>query len=302
MSRLAAPPLLLLLLAAFAVTSCKNDEPASIEKPAPSVIAEPTPPPPPKLDLSGPLPPETSAVFFSADGAITPLGCFDVRTKKLVGGRKCLALVPSDAEVLLSSAFSNDLDKVGTRKNSMCEVGDKPSSFSTARLDAGAAYDWAAWPRSLGRVVEAVSADTRGNRAKQLKPDELEAVRAQIRALRASAADGDIRPHQKASLDLDGDEKLERFISVVVAHPSDPDRYLFSGLFMAPGGDLARLRPIHTSRKPNDIVSLEGAVDLDGDGRRELWLSMAFDGGSGSALVRVGDKTSTLLAPWTCGV
>ena len=292
-------------LALLVGAACKKDPPpppAEAPPPPPAPAEEPEAPPKPRIDLSGPVPPETSAVFFSVDGAMTPLGCFDASKNKLRGGADCLALVPEGGDVVLSSAFSTELDKVTGPKAAMCEVGGKPQSLGTPRLDGGAAFDWAAWPKSLGRVVEAVSAETRQAKKKQLNAAETEAIKAAIAKLAPKAAEGELRPHQKATVELGGDDNPELFISVVVAHATDPDRYLFSGLFMAKGGDLATLAPVHTSTKPDDVISLEGAVDLDGDGKRELWISLAFDGGAGDRIFRLDDKGAEPLAGWTCGV
>ncbi|TPV93233.1 MAG: hypothetical protein B7733_21565 [Myxococcales bacterium FL481] len=293
-------------LAASPFAACKQDPPPPpVETPAPTPPAPvpvPQEPAKPRIDLSGPVPPETSAVFFSVDGAMTPLACFDAEKKRLVGGQACKKLMPDGAEVLLSSEFSTELDKAGGAKAAMCEVGGKPQSIGTPRLDGGAAFDWAAWPKSLGRVVEAVKAETRKDRNKQLSPDEVAAVKAVIAKLAPRAAKGELRPYQKATLELGGDDRPELFLSVVVAHPTDPDRNLFAGLFYAPGGDLASLKPIHTSTKPDDFIALEGAVDLDGDGQRELWVSLAFDGGAGDRVFRIDGDKANPLAPWTCGV
>jgi hypothetical protein len=111
---------------------------------------------------------------------------------------------------------------------------------------------------------------------------------------------GEFLSKQKASLDVDADGKKELFVSAVMLNPSDPDRYLFSGLFMAPGGDLANVQLIDRVKKGTDVVKLFGAVDLDGDGKRELWTGVAFEGGAGERIVQLGAEPKPL-GKWTCG-
>jgi hypothetical protein len=255
----------------------------------------------PELDLSGPVPPETNAVFFAVDGAMIPLACFDQKSGKLDAGKACLKMVEKDQEVLLSSEYGRALDKVGDPKNALCEVGDTPTSLGTPALDSGQTYEWATWPKSLGTKAEQTKSDTKSDTATALSDDEKAKLTEAVLAKKPGAEKGELRCNQKASLDIDGDGVPETFFSVLVAHPTSPDRSLFSGLYMAPGGDLGQLKLIEFSKRDLDVLTIRGAVDLQGDGNRELWVGLTFDGGSGDRIVVLDGDKATPLGKWTCG-
>ena len=289
------------LLAGFAVltSACKDkkDEPAKEDKKeAPAPAPEPEPEPPkPRFDLSGPTPPETSAVVFSVDGALLPLACFDKDKGELVPGKECKPLVAQGSQVYMESSFgTKELDKIGEPGPSMC--GDE--GITTPTLSEGASFDWAVWPKSLGPEFAQIDPDTWTAGGAHLEEVEEKAALDAINKIRN--VKGDFQSKQKASVDVDGDGKDELFISAVLINPADPDSYLFSGLFMAPGGDLGQLQLIDRVTKGTDTITLRGAVDLDGDGKRELWTGISFDGGNGDRMVKLGEEPKPL-GKWTCG-
>src|SRR5690606_27654981 len=147
LARQVAPPLALVLALASACggaadpeKGAKADPKAAAAKPEPAATQ-------PEgvsldkavtaLDLSGPVVPETRAVFFTVDGALIPIGCFDKAKNKLAGGKDCLALVKADDEVYLRSNSVEKLDKIGAPKSSMCQPGEaKPTSLGIASVDS----------------------------------------------------------------------------------------------------------------------------------------------------------------------
>jgi hypothetical protein len=293
----------LAVLAALALLlpACKGEE----EKPPEEKKVEKQLPPPtdttpvgPQFDLSGPKPPETSSAVFAVDGALLPLACFDKDKGKLVPGKECAGLVAEGSEVYMESSFGNKaLDKTGAgTKPSLC--GDS-GALPTAQLDSGAAYDWGVWPKSLGPDYKQMHPDTWSDRGARL--DEAEATAIQAAITKVRNVKGDFQPKQKASVDIDGDGKDELFVSAILGNPADPDTFLFSGLFMAPGGDLANIVLIDRSKKGADVIRLRGAVDLDGDGKRELWTGLSFDGGSGDRVIQLVDGDPKPIGGWTCG-
>lgn len=289
-------------VALLTVSGCRSEpEPeAKTDKPAAKTPEAPPPdttPAEPQFDLTGPKPPETSAVVFSVDGALLPLACFDMGKKAIAVGAECVGLVAEGSEVYMESSFGKKaLEKTGAG-TAMSTCGDE-GAIPTAALTAGADYDWAVWPKSVAPTFEQLSPDTWSDRGARLEEVEAKAVQDAITKLGVSK--GEFLSKQKALLDVDADGKKELFTSVVMVNPSDPDRYLFSGLFMAPGGDLANLQLIDRTKKGTDVVKLFGAVDLDGDGKRELWTGIAFDGGAGERIVQLGAEPKPL-GKWTCG-
>jgi len=253
------------------------------------------------LDLSGPKAPEASTVFFAVDGALVPLACFDKDVGKLKGGTDCGKMVADGESVYVESEFTKALDVIGGPHNALCEVDDSPTSRSATSVAGGAAYDFAVWPKSAATLVRRAPADSLSERATQLASGEQEALVAAISKVKSSASKGELRLKQKVELDIDGDGKAEIFFSAVMAHPSSADRNLFTGVLMAPGGDLGALRLVEESKRDTDVVVLNGVVDLDGDGKHELWTGLSYDGGSGDRVVKIdGDKVEAL-SKWSCG-
>ncbi|PRQ04547.1 hypothetical protein ENSA5_06710 [Enhygromyxa salina] len=295
-------PLAVVTLGVLLLTlpGCKKEaepEPKQEEKkaePAPEPEPEPVEP---RFDLSGPKPPETSTVVFSVEGALQPMACFDKDKGGLASGADCVGLVAEGSEVYMESSFGTKaLSKTGagTKTSTCADEGAIP----TAELDGGADYDWGVWPKSLAPEFTQISPDTWSDRGARLDEAETKAVQEAMAKIRN--VQGEFQPKQRATADIDGDGKDELFASAVLINPADPDTYLVSGLFMAPGGDLANLQLIDQAKKGADVIKLLGAVDLDGDGKRELWTGITFDGGAGERIVQLGDKP-TPLGKWTCG-
>lgn len=292
----------LAVLAALALLlpACKDEEPVEDKKEE----KQPPPPPPdttpaePQFDLSGPKPPETSSVVFAVDGALLPLACFNKDKGQILAGKECAGLVAEGSEVYMESSFGNKaLDKTGAgTKPSLC--GDS-GALPTPQTDGGAAYDWAVWPKSLGLEFKQMDPETWSDGGARLDDAESKAIQDAIAKIRN--VKGDFLPKQKAKADIDGDGKEELFVSAILLNPADPDTYLFSGLFMAPGGDLGNVQLIDRSKKGADVIRLRGVVDLDGDGKRELWTSVTFDGGNGDRIVQLANGEPKTIGNWTCG-
>lgn len=290
-----------LALLAPALSSCKGD-PEPEAKKEDEKKAEPLPAPDPgpvepQFDLSGPKPPETSSVLFSVDGALLPLACFDKDKGAIASGPDCAKLAAEGSEVYMESSFGKKaLDKTGAgTTNSTC--GDE-GAIPTPGLASGADYDWAVWPKSLGTEFKQIDPDTWSDRGARLDEAQTAAVSGAI--AKVQPKQGEFQPRQNATVDVDGDGKDDLFISAILLNPSDPDTYLFSGLFMAPGGDLAGLQLIDQAKRGTDEIKLLGVVDLDGDGKRELWTGLTFEGGAGERVAQLGDKP-TSLGKWSCG-
>lgn len=288
-------------------TGCGKDETKKEEEPKKE---EPKLPERPKeedlnpekvLDLSGPKAPEADTVLFAVDGALVPLACFEKATGKVKGGTECGALVPEGDQVYVYSEYSKDLDTIGGPKNALCEVGDKPTSRSAKSVDNGNAYEFAVWPKSAAPLVKAIPAAAREEQALEWDAAETDAVKGAITKYRSRAGNGDFRPQQKAEIDIDGDGKNEVFYAVIVAHPTSADMNLFSGVWMAPGGDMSKLMLIDESKRETDVVVLNGVVDLNGDGKFALWTGVTWDGGSGDRVVVLEGDKATPLSRFSCG-
>ena len=106
---------------------------------------------------------------------------------------------------------------------------------------------------------------------------------------------------QAYSMDQDGDGKPERFYAVAALDEEEEEyAFLFSALIMEPG--TGRGRPVLIWRDDRNAVVLRGAMDLDGDGSRELWLLLTPTSGGGVAheMVLVSQGRAAPMGGYRC--
>jgi hypothetical protein len=247
----------------------------------------------------GPVPPATSMVFYVVEGALLPLGCFDQPRKALRPGSECLDLPPPGAEVRLSAGETSVVKTLGEPTEPLCTRGEgRKTARAIPGLTTGANFEWAVWPRSTFKEVVVVPDETVFSTGKPLDGPERTALAAAIK--RVGQAEGELVAHQIARLPAAQEGSQDLFYSVFVTDPA-AEEYRFSGIFLAPGGNLERLQLLEQSRSKKDVFEVRGALDLDGNGTRELWLRMIFDEGAGDALVRVDAQGARRLGSWSCG-
>ncbi len=256
-------------------------------------------------DLSGPVPPETSAVFYVVDGssALQPVGCFVKDGNKLAAGDDCLKVGKDGDPIYLKSATSAELDTLGKGKHPLCDVGatGSPSALSAPKVDAGQNFDFATWPKSLGNKVLEISADTWSEDAHEVSDSDREALAAAIKGINAKATEK-VEIHQAAKLDFDGDGKDDEFFSAFIVDPRDTDKFLFSGLFVRRGSAPDKLALVEKDKTKQETFTLRAAPDLNGDGVHELWVNAAFNEGGGDRMYRVDGDGFKALGKWTCGM
>jgi hypothetical protein len=227
----------------------------------------------------------SAVLFVVAFDALLPIGCHDARTKRWSAGAACLDLVPDDAEVLFESGRRAKTGGTRTPVVSDCTLPTKllrfepqrPAEAPSAKKGAKApdrplssdepAGSWAIWStgdpprprRLLWEGTKKGSAD--------LADGDLEQLAAAWRAL---ASGDELRVVQGASADLDDDGTSELYFSVHGAGFDPAARTGTSALLFAarPGAPLV---PVRTSN--HAVYRVDGVVDLDGDGRSELWLT-----------------------------
>jgi hypothetical protein len=251
------------------------------------------------LDLSGPVPPEASTVFFTVDGALIPIGCYDSAKKKLAGGKDCLPLVKAGDEVYLRSNSVEKLDKAGGPKSSMCQPGeDKPTSIGVPAVDAGETFDYAVFPKSMGKLVQAVDPDTFSEKGRVASDEEKKALSDLIKP------DAELQINQSVSADLDGDGQPEKLFSVYVVNPKDSERLSYSGVLLQRGTEAGKWVPLLESRNDTETYTVRAFVDLDGDGTQELWVNAILtEGGAGDRILKLKQGGGAEpLAKWSCGI
>jgi hypothetical protein len=245
----------------------------------------------------GPVPPDTSMVFFQAEGALIPLACFDKDKGEVRGGAACLSLVPAGADVRVSAGDQAFNKKTGDRATPTCldATGNK-DALSAEGLTGGAEFTYGAWPPSALKIVTLVSPDSTSPAATQIDDD----TKAKLAA--AVPAKGELTVQQVAEIDVDGNAKKDGIYSVFIPHRSLPGQYAWSGVFLAPDGDLGGLVLLAKSASNKDVFEVLGTLDVDGQGSRELWIRMVYAEGAGEAVFQLDGKSAKALAKWSCGV
>ena len=247
-----------------------------------------------------------AAVFFvvASGGLLVPLACRDGKHAELLGEAACLALVPAGAKVRLDNGA---VVETGAPTQATCEASG--GTAEALPLVAASSYAelsgwrYGVWPADGAPAVAAqprVSTDSRVT----LPPSELAVVQGAVtRALAAdagAAAPADLSRlvvSQAVTLDLDADGAPERLYSVQLPKRDSETEYAFSGLLVASGKAPEQISVLHRSEL--DRFWVLGSMDLDGDGRPELWIASAYYEGEGMFVDEVG--RGRILGGWSCG-
>ncbi|MBL9104393.1 MAG: hypothetical protein JNL82_25835 [Myxococcales bacterium] len=248
------------------------------------------------IDTAGPVPPEVSAVLFTVDGALIPIGCF-IKGKKLASGKDCLSVVKKDDEVYLKAKSVEKLDKIGDPKSANCEVGGgAATSLSTPSTDTGATFDYAVAPKSLARVLTPMPEDSWSDRKPSLSAEETAAL------VGLSKVTGALTIGQNASHDVDGDGTPDKIVTAFQIDAKDSERYSFSGIFLQRGNAPGKWAVLLSDKSDVKSYTVRAAVDLDGDRTAELWVnSVGTDGSGGDALFQLSGDTAKPVGKFSCG-
>lgn len=259
------------------------------------------PPPPPPLGPPVPLSGASGAalVLFATssraagrDGepvdlsVLVPLACRD--QSQLTGGFACLGMVPEGSTLALEGG---ERVTPGMRGRPYCQ-GRSARTEGLVLEQPEDTPGYAVWPPSALKAVKPIERgagcrgwcrfDRTGHPRVRIKP----AVRRRL--LKAARRHGlesgpeTLEVVQEVTVDLDGDGKPEQLYSVAVPDgETDAYDFSFSALFVVHGTKRPRL----LLRRDSHAVVLRGTVDLDRDGRRELWLLLSPTVGVGDSWV-----------------
>jgi hypothetical protein len=245
--------------------------------------------------IEGPVPPETSMVFFTIEGSLMPLACWDKDKKKVLAAEDCLGMVAKDADVRVASKFSQFNKKAGDRTVPTCLAGeDKKVAIAVEGITAGADFVYGAWPPSAIKAVTRAPDDT-------TKPENtMVGDTEKTKLLGVAGVDGEILVNQVWEIDLDGDGKADKLFAAYVPNPTNPEAHKWSGLVFAKGGNLEELTVIEGIKSKPDVVEARGVLDLDGDKKSEIWIRRTSeDGSAGERIYRLGKGDG--IGKWSCG-
>lgn len=285
------PVALLATLASLA--ACGDPAPPPASPPPAAKPAEPPPPPP-----EPPPPPTGRALWVAGEFGLSPVACFLDQTRQFAAGEACLALAPVGAEVAL---MSGQVARVTGRGQATCaDATDEPTATIDAPRDRlrGEAVSPPALERELAYAPPTVPAEVDRAAPKELRERVAAALAAAFPALGPANKP---RIDQRAALDLDGDGAPEELIAASVPGPAndeDAPLRLSALLLAAAAGPPALLRGREHTRERYTVI---GALDLDGDGARELYLNTYDDDGFSLSIERQGPAGLTTEGRWSCG-
>ncbi len=289
---LRATPAALALLAL--AVGCSEPTPPPAPKPAPAAApapAEPATPAPPPT-------PTGRAILVASEFGLSPVACFLDHTKAFAAGEACLPLAPTGAEVwMMSSAAAA---KVTGRGTSECAGAPREATLAVD-VPRDSLRGEAVFPPALKDALQYTPASAPPD-VDRAAPKELrERVAAALAAAFPDAGKLAPRIDQTAALDLDGDGAPEQLVAASVPGDSgDDDAPLRVAALLLAQGDapLALLRGRASGRERYHVV---GAVDLDADGRRELYLNTYDPDGFSLSLERQTPEGLRTEGRWSCG-
>lgn len=257
--------------------------------------------PPVKAAPPADMPLDTRGRVFLVGGEVgfVPVACHDLQGgARSLAGDACLPMLPVGSAVRAEDGGERKVS--GTAK--------EPCGGVTAVTVEGSADAWrghATTPPVQGEWVEVVPPVTPPE-ADKAAPDELrrrlvEQLGADRPELAAAAKKLQIR--QRAVVDLDGDGQPEQLAAVALtgAPGEDGEETLaYAGLYLVPAGDVPP-RALVGAAPGGPQYTVLGTLDLDADGKRELWLNTYEADRFTQSVQQVGPAGLVELGSWGCG-
>ena len=249
--------------------------------------------------VDGPVPPDTSMVFFAVEGSLYPLACFDKDAGAIKSGDACLKMVKAGDDVRVASHDSQYNKKAGEPIEPQCLAGSgKKVAIGVDGITEGADFLYGTWPPSGIKIVKEVDADSTSPSRAHVTDDEKAKLEAAIKAAGGRTGE-ELKVHQVA--EVVGLTDKDKVYSVYVPDPKVLEQYKWSGAFLAEGGSLDKLTLLEKSKTKKDVFEVRGWMDLDGDKKSELWMRLVFAEGAGDRLVKLESGKATAVGKWSCG-
>jgi hypothetical protein len=296
------------VMGAWAMAGC-HDEPL--------VYSGELPPPPAAQALAASPTPKPSVVLLRHwQGALIALACYDQSLHKLRAGDACAALIPDGAEVRLGDAHTVAVQRAPLLN---CKTPSGEVVHPTFRVLSGPPADASPTPApplalwSSGPLPKLELAPMPPEPI-PLPPTESRAISDSARLLLPSTQRlllGEVSVDNVWSVDLDADGLRERLDQVRLFEVRGRFAML-TGVFVVSGLEAVALRPLRVQLIPSEEgerlgrndhshdATMLAALDLDHDGRRELWLQLKRPGFTTDTVGRfTGDGLATF-AELTC--
>lgn len=283
------------VVVAAMMTACGGEAPPA---PAPTPKAAPPPAPAKATEPEVALHDRGRVFLVGGEVGFVPLACSDkggAKPERFKTGDACLELLPKGAQVRGEDGTARTV--TGTAKD--------PCEGATAVTVEGSGDAWrghATAPPVDAEWVEVVPPTTPAE-DDAAAPAELRArVVAQVEKDHPGVKAKKLQVRQRALLDLDGDDAPEQVLAVAVpgAKDADGDETLaFAGLYVVAPGD-APPRKLAGSAPGTVQYRVLGVLDLDKDGKVELWLNTYDADKFTQSLASVGEAGLEQFGHWVC--
>lgn len=274
--------------------ACGGDAPPP---PAATPQAAPAPEPVKQEPAEVPLHDRGRVFLVGGEVGFVPLACtIHGATPPVASGDACLALLPIGASI---RGMDGAAIKVAGTAKDPCGATAVTIEGSQAALRGHATA-----PPVDDEWVEVVPVST-PQEDDAAAPAELRAkVAAQVEADHAGLKAKKLEVRQRALLDLDADGAPEQVIAVAVPGPKDADgdeTLAFAGLYVI-GPDDAAPRKLAGGAPGTVQYRVLGVLDLDKNGKPELWLNAYDSERYTQSVEQVGEAGLTQLGRWVCEV
>lgn len=274
----------LLLTSLFACGEAKSP-PAVASGPKLAPIETPAP--------AAPVKPYGRVFLIAGETGLAPIACHEAHVPKFSTGADCLALMPTGSEVKLDAGLAVKVTGVGT---AVC--GGGPAVVVAATPEQLRGHATAPADASFVEVLPPMTPQEAAKAAPELTATLAALVLVEHPTLTDTKA---LQLRQLAEIDLDGDKQPERLVSVTLPGADEDAGPAFAAIYLVPPEADARPRKLKGEPGLGVQYTILGALDLDADGRPELWLNSYDDDGFSWSIEQVGSALLTELGRVRCG-
>ena len=285
--RAPSSPSLFVSLASLLYLACGESAP-----PAPTAAASPTATAPAPV-VAPPAKPHGRVFLAASEAGLIPIACHEAHVPKFSTGAACVALMPVGSAVKLEAGAVAKVTGAGT-----AECGGGPAVVVEATPETLRGHATAPADANFVEVLPPMTPQEAAAAAPELTASLAALVLSEHPALGDTKA---LQLRQLAEIDLDGDKQPERLVSVTLPGADDDAGPAFAAIYLVPKEAEARPRKLKGEPGAGVQYTILGALDLDADGRPELWLNSYDDDGFSWSIEQVGSAQLAELGRVRCG-
>ncbi len=272
--------ILVLMVAACGEPPAK---PAPVKTPVAAPVATP---------VAAPAEPHGRVFMSASEAGLAPIACHLAHVSKFSQGDECLVLLKTGSNARLESGQVTRI--TGTGK---ADCGEGLAALVDAPVEALRGHAIAPVDTDFVEPIPPVTPAEADKAAPEpLRARLREALLREAPELAPATA---LQVRQVANIDLDADGKPET-LAVIALPAADPDAApSYAGIFVVPEGELP-VRKLKGQSGAGVQYMLLGALDLDADGRPELWLNTYDDDGFAWSVEKLGSVDMTELGRRRC--